>query len=182
VAKRIKIGSLIGFPLGDGHLSYLHFIGPGIYGDAVRVLEGLYTEPLAIEHAVQLSGRPERFIAQTFVRTLVNETPGAEIVAVVESRKSWEIAPFWISSPAPATFLDRWVIRWVVSPDGTEEDHHDHFRMSDFLKEFPGVDAENLPGTDVVGEGLLQEMIRAEWRPAYGDFIKWERSQDPRHT
>jgi hypothetical protein len=54
VAKRIKLGSLILFPLGNGDLSYLHFIGPGIYGDALRVLEGAYSEPLEVDQAIDL--------------------------------------------------------------------------------------------------------------------------------
>lgn len=44
---------MIVFPLGDGHISYLHFIGPGIYGDAVRVLDGLYMEPLEVDQVIE---------------------------------------------------------------------------------------------------------------------------------
>jgi hypothetical protein len=176
VAKRIKLGSLILFPLGNSQLSYLHFIGPGIYGDAVRVLVGAYWEPLEIDDVIKLSREPERFIAQTFVRSVVEEIPGTEVVEVVELRKSWEIAPYWVVSPARANFLDRWVVHWEVNSDGTQVSS-DTFRMADFVDKHPDVDASNLPGTDVVGEGLLQDMIRSAWKPAYGDFLSWEQLQ-----
>jgi hypothetical protein len=94
----------------------------------------------------------------------------------VETQKSWKTAPFWVVSPAPAQFLDRWVVHWAVSPDGTQESHED-FRMADFIEKYPGVDAHNLPGTDVVGEGYLQDMVRSAWKPSCGDFGRWEGQQ-----
>ncbi len=177
VAKSTKLGSVIVFPLGNGHLSYLHFIGPGIYGDAVRVLEGVYTEQLEVHEALKLSGRPERFIAQTFVGSLMAGIPGAEVVTVVETRKSWTIAPYWVSSPVPASFVDRWVVHWDVSPDGMEESR-ENYRMADFVEKHPEVDAPNLPETAVVGEGVLQDMVKSAWKPAYGDFGRWVRQQE----
>jgi hypothetical protein len=175
VAKRIKLGSLIAFPLGDGHLSYLHFIGPGIHGDAVRVLEGIYAPALEADLVVELSSRPELFIAQTFVRNVV-ELPGAQVVAVVDWPAPSEIVPGWISSPIPENFLDRWVIRWSVSSDGKEI--RESLRMPDFLKRYPEIDATSLPETAVDGEGVLQKMVRMGWKPAYGNFGKWMRSQE----
>ncbi len=145
-----KIGLCILFPVTEQQSAYLHYIGAGIYGDAFRVLEGLYREPLNPAGVAELAARPESFIAQSFVLDVL-DVPGTELVTVVTPLEVSELAPWWISSPIPDRFEDRWVIGI---------DRSAHYRMTDFVRVHPEVDATNLPETAMYGEGVLQRMIR----------------------
>jgi hypothetical protein len=168
MSRRAKIGSCIQFPLGDGNWSYIQFIGPGIHGDAVRVLPGIYHKPLPVDQIDALVSGDEVFIAQTFVLSVLN-LPTAEAVLLRVSRSSSELAPWWVSSPIPARLEDRWVIRF---------DRSKQYRMADFLKEHPEINPTNLPETAINGEGVLQDMIRMGWKPAYGEFTAWRRTRE----
>jgi hypothetical protein len=151
---------VIWFPVGDESGAYVHYIGYGIHGDAVRVLPGLYSDELSAQQVVDLASQQERFIAQTFVLSVL-DVPGAHVVSVLETRPASELAPWWCSGPIPDRFEDRWIIGL---------DRETHYQMGDFVKAHPEVDPTNLPDTGVYGEGLLQELIRVAWRPADGRF------------
>jgi hypothetical protein len=167
MSTRARVGSCIQFPLGDGRWSYIQFIGPGIHGDAVRVLPGIYVDPLSTDQVDALASGVEDYIAQTFVLSAL-DLPTAEVVLLRDTRSSSELAPWWVSSPIPARSEDRWVISF---------DRSKHYRIADFSKEHPEVNPTDLPETAVNGEGALQDMIRMGWKPAYGDFTVWRRSQ-----
>lgn len=162
-----KIGSCILLPLGDGRCAYVQFIGPGIYGDAVRVLPGTYDGPLEVEQVNELASGPEAYIAQTFVLNVL-ELPGARIVSTLETKKASELAPWWVSSPIPAEFENRRVISF---------DRDKRYKMTDFVREHPEIDPTSLPETAVSGEGALQNNIRAGWKPEYGNFTIWNRER-----
>jgi hypothetical protein len=168
MSKRAKVGSCIQFPLGDGSFSYIEFIGPGIHGDAVRVLPGIYVDPLGPDEVDDLASGDEDFIAQTFVLSAL-DLPKAEVVLLRHTRSSAELAPWWVSSPIPARLEDRWVISF---------DRSEQYRMSEFAIEHPEVNPTNLPETAINGEGVLQDMIRMGWKPACGEFTVWRRTRE----
>jgi hypothetical protein len=89
---------LIRFPVDDRQWAYVHFIGGGIWGDAVRVLPGLFTEELSVEDLIELASREERFVIQTFVLSVM-ELPGARVETVIETQDSWDLVPWWVSAP-----------------------------------------------------------------------------------
>jgi hypothetical protein len=171
MTRRARVGSCIQFPVGDGKFSYIHFIGPGIHGDAVRVLPGIYAEPLPVDVVADLVSGGEDFIAQTFVLSVL-DLPEAEIVLTRQTRNSSELAPWWVSSPIPPQWKDRWVISF---------DRNKQYRMADFSAAYPEINTTNLPETATNGEGVLQDMIRMGWKPAYGDFGVWSSVQKREH-
>ena len=168
MSRSAKIGSCIQLPLGGERWGYIQFIGPGIHGDAVRVLPGTFPDPLSADQVGILVSGDESFIAQTFVLSAL-DLPKAKVVLLSPTRSSSELAPWWVLSPIPTLFEDR----WVISFDGSRQ-----YRMADFLKEHPEIDPRNLPETAVNGEGVLQDMIRMGWRPAYGEFSVWRTLQE----
>ncbi len=168
MAKSPKVGTVIEFPIGEGSHCYLHYVGFGIYGDTVRVLDGLYSESLTAEQLTTLACEPEQLVEQTYVGSVL-EVPGARAMIVTDTPTIEQMYRWWVVSPFPVKFEDRRVV---------SIDRREGFAMRDFITEYPDINPEMIPETGVVGEGQLRDMIRLGWKPGYGDFALWRDSNE----
>jgi hypothetical protein len=139
---------------------YTHYLFPGLIDTFVRVLDGVYTEPLDDLELNELVDQKEAFISQCLWK---------EMSRISRTRGTWSV---------PAGIQDPLVIRLVPVSDDLEDDLYvvgdgKSITGRQVRTQLPGVDLSRAPLAATPSVSLFLQRAELGWTPSVSHIRGW---------
>ncbi len=154
VAHRAQPGAVIEFRLRTGQLAYAQYVRPGWHAPLIRVLPGVFNEPVDRRTLRALVAGPSQFRTQYHLDATIGRREGRIVASLPIPDGETGMPPFRFSArQTPENTL-------VTDPDG--------FNMNgaEFLQRHPGADLSTMPLWAIPFYGTLSWMIEKHWVPS----------------
>lgn len=180
--KRAKWGAVIEVAVADGY-RYIHWVGASWHCDLVRVLPGVFSEPLMQTDLELLVGGDEAYKMQVFLRDVLRQ-PNVRVVHHVEPTASQQVIPAMRVVPRA---IDRDPDAWYLvdeytgpQPPPTNAHKELELRGSEYAERHPNADRRQIIPWSIPAQDTFLHMLEIDWRPeqAIGrEIYGWSRGR-----
>ena len=153
-ARRVQPGAVIQLKLSSGQFGYVQYACPGWVGPVIRVLPGVYEEPVTGQALRRLVAGPSLFRTQYGIDREWRLS-GAQVVATLRAPSDEAtMPPFRITGDSPTDARSS-----VMLPDGSS------VSGPQFAAKYPEIEYEALPTWAIPFFGTLSWQMETQWTP-----------------
>ncbi len=153
-ARRAEPGAVIELRLRTGQLAYAQYVRPGWHAPLIRVMPGIFDEPLDRRALRGLIARPSQFRTQYHLDTTIGRREGRIVAHLPVPETESGMPPLrFIADVQPE-------VGTIIEPD------YAWITGAEYLERHPGADLSTLPLWEIPFYGTLSWMIEKHWVPS----------------